>query len=440
MVMRFCILVLAWALLYGTSAQAQWISFEDETSQRLRLRPLLDDATPEDDSQEKDLALGDLNRDGLQDIVVVRKFPFSNPGARQDILLMNNNGTLVDATRLFAPEFLTAPTDARDVAIADFTGDDWPDVVIANTFGQQPKFYRNRGNDAGGSWLGLVDESDSRFPTLRIPQDLNALQFCALWAGDVTGDGSLDIYFANYVQDDGGSNPGTNDILMINNGDGIFTNETTDRLGILATVAFGTSVEIHDMDNDGDNDIVKISANYAAPPFPIGEFILFNDGTGNFTNVQSMGIEATYMFTVADLNNDGNLDHYVVTDFQDEVAGAQGLNQDGTIAYGKYTLPSSPRTVQFGGNTKAADLDGDGNMDIGVAPIDVDVANCDFNGGFTLLRNFGEGRLADPWANSPTQNFHLSAHDFQFVDLNGDGRLDIVMGLCDGWRVLIQNP
>ena len=64
-------------------------------------------------------------------------------------------------------------------------------------------------------------------------------------------------------------NNGTTDVLLVNDGAGNFANETATRLGSFANVAFGTSVEIHDVDNDGDNDIVKMSTLYPVAPFPV---------------------------------------------------------------------------------------------------------------------------------------------------------------------------
>ncbi len=118
-----------------------WINFEDETPSRLVLS-----SVPSNDDQEKDVAVADLNRDGWLDVVVARKAPFSNPGARADLLLMNVNGVLEDQTAIYAPEFMTNTTDARDLFIMDFDGDGWEDVVIASTFEDQPTFYYNLGN------------------------------------------------------------------------------------------------------------------------------------------------------------------------------------------------------------------------------------------------------------------------------------------------------
>ena len=97
-------------------------------------------------------------------------------GALTDVLLLNEAGQLVDRTGEFAPEFLTTPTDARDALLVDLDGDGWLDVIVCNTFGQQPVCYRNLGANLEGYWLGLRNESATRLPMLTIPD----LQFCAV--------------------------------------------------------------------------------------------------------------------------------------------------------------------------------------------------------------------------------------------------------------------
>ena len=335
--------------------QAQWLDFYAATDEW---------ATLPADGEEKDIAVGDLNRDGLEDIVVVRKNPFSNPGAREDLLLMNTGSNLEDQTAIFAPEFLSNPTDSRDVFIGDFDNDQWPDVVIANTFEDQPRYYRNLGNDTAGNWQGLKDESTLRFPVV-LPND--PLQFCALWAGDVTGNGAPDIYFSNY-------NPtgGSLDVLLINDGNGFFTDESQTRLGSLRNSAFGTSAEIHDMDNDGDEDIVKISTLYDIFPwFSKGVFILYNNGDGTFTNWQEIESEAPYMFTVGDFDNNGMKDVYVVDDNNDFIHMATAIMPNTSITYEEVIVPD-PRANFFGGNVKLADLDNNGFPHIGLDDVDED--------------------------------------------------------------------
>jgi hypothetical protein len=417
--------------------QAQWISFTDETAGRLALQAFVDapTANPLLDAQEKDIATADLNRDQRADLIVVRKEPFSTPGARQAVLLMNEGGVLVDRTLALAPGFIAVAMDARDAFIGDFDGDAWEDVVIANTFGQAPRFYRNAGTDATGNWLGLVDET-SRLPVLGVPGDVSTVQFCAVWGGDLTGDGALDLYFSNYQT----SGP-TTDVLLINDGTGHFLNESAARLGGYATVAFGSGVELHDVDADGDVDVIKMSTLYAAPPFGVGVHTLFNNGNGYFDTrpFQSLPSTLPYMFAAGDLNDDGRLDVYIQGDEQDNILLAQGGPPDGPVDYVNEVLQASPRTALFGGNTRLADVDGDGDLDAGIAPIDVDIRNCGTSEDFALLRNDGSGMLSDPWPAEDDQNFHLDPHDFAFLDVDDDGCQDLFLGLCTGWRVFVQD-
>ena len=194
------------------------------------------------------------------------------------------------------------------------------------------------------------------------------------------------------------------------------------------------------MDNDGDNDIVKVSTLYSVSPFDVGVFILFNNGAGVFNALpfQEPPNVSPYLFDVGDLNGDGMLDIFVEQDPQDQVDLAVSINPDGPITYTTYTLSPSPRTSGFGGNTKLADIDNDGDLDVGVGPIDVDIQNCGSSNDFALLRNPGDGHFFDPWGVGDDQNFHVDPHDFAFIDVNDDGCLDLFMGLCVGWRVFIQ--
>jgi hypothetical protein len=141
---RFCIalpLVLA-----GLGAPGKpWVEYTEDTTRRL--------ITPSDlgavDVEERDYAWGDVDRDGDIDLVVVRKQPFSTPGRRRNLLLMNEgishghaiDGVPVDRTGEFASaaddggqDFLDETND-RDVVLADVNGDEWLDIVTATNFG-----------------------------------------------------------------------------------------------------------------------------------------------------------------------------------------------------------------------------------------------------------------------------------------------------------------
>ncbi len=438
---RALILAAAVPFVATGAAHAQWVDFVDHTATRMMTAPVAID-----DPLEKDIAVGDLNRDGWVDAVIVRKARFNDPAPATDILLMNESGVLVNRTAELAPGFLARPTVARDVFIVDVDGDLWDDVVIANTFEQQPALFRNLGEDAEGNWLGLADES-FRLPILSLGGPLN---FCALWAADLTGDGAPEIYFSNYLGPMGaGEQDFTFDVLLINDGDGFFTDETAARLsglqGDFSAVAFGTTVELKDVDLDGDNDIIKISTLFDVPPWnEFGVFILFNDGAGVFSHLPFQSIAPQndpYMYTLGDLNGDGMLDIYFVTDTLDRYQHTVGITQNGPIDYAPAATVVSPRLDSFGGNVKMADIDGDGDLDVGVASVDTDLGTCTGNGSteFTLLRNeeVASGTLTDLFG-EVTLAWHLGTFDFDFIDVDNDGKLDLLFGTCDGYRLFRQ--
>ncbi|MEO0403557.1 MAG: FG-GAP-like repeat-containing protein, partial [Bacteroidota bacterium] len=417
------------SILITSSSFGQWLDFTEETDTRLILTSVANS-----DDEEKDISEADLNNDGWMDVIVVRKEPFSNPNEppKSDLLLINNGGVLEDQTQTYAPEFISNPTFARDLYIDDFDGDGWKDVIIANTFAQQPMFYRNLGVDGGGNWLGLADDSANRFPELTEDDVL----LCAVWGGDVNGDGAQDIYLVNYKQNGGGGT--AKDFLLINDGTGVFTEEAEARLGDLRNSAFGTAVQIADIDNDGDQDVIKVSTLYAVNPWGGNAcVILFNDGTGNFTNWQNIAAgQSPYMIEVEDFNNDGQLDVFVVDDNSDRLFTITGVTPDVSVTFTQTNLGFGSSNG-FGGNVHAADIDNDGDLDIGVNDVDVDIPPCNSGRRLAIYENDG-GTFTDPFG-TDTYDWVDNSYDMAWLDINNDGLLDFITGGCDGYGVYMSD-
>ena len=123
---------------------------------------------------------------------------------------------------------------------------------------------------------------------------------------DYDGDGDLDIYFVNgAIQTNNPPNRAQPNTLYRNNGDGTFT-DVTEAAGVGST-AYGTGATVADYDNDGDLDLYVTN---------FGEDQLYqNNGDGTFTDVTShAGVGNPNWGTscaFADVDNDGHLDLYV---------------------------------------------------------------------------------------------------------------------------------
>lgn len=412
----------------GFSSHAQWLDFQDETATRLVLTSVANS-----DDEEKDFFEGDLNNDGWMDVIVVRKEPFSasTEPPKTDLLLINVGGVLTDMTATHCPDFINNPSFARDVFIGDFDNDGWDDVIIGNTFGQDPQFFHNLGEDGGGNWLGLADESAARIPALVDDVPL----ICAVWGGDIDGDGDQDLYFVNYKVNSGGGT--ALDFLLINDGTGVFTDESASRLGNLRNSAFGTAGQIVDMDNDGDMDIVKNTTLYSVAPWNSrGTIILFNDGTGNFVNWQNASNgQSPYMFDIADYNLDGKLDIFVVDDGNDYLLTAGAITVDNNIVFTQSSVVNS-NVNGFGGNVHKADIDNDGDMDIAVSDVDVDIPPCNSGRAFAILEN-QNGTFVNNYTG--TEVWSDNSYDFAWLDINNDGLIDFLTGGCNGYGLFMSD-
>ena len=429
---RFSLLSAVMACLFGvgtTTAQEVWLDWDLQTDVRLELSSVANA-----DDEEKDIWPADLNKDGWMDVIVVRKEPFSSATEppKADLLLMNVEGLLVDMTASLAPEFISNPSFARDIYVVDVDGDSWEDVVIVNTFNQQPMLYMNMGEDADGNWLGLEDDSQARLPQLVSDQPL----ICAVWGGDLTGNGANDLYFVNYRVNSGGGT--AKDFLLINDGTGHFTDQGATRAGDLLNSAFGTAGQIHDMDGDGDLDIVKNTTLYDVFPWNSrGVIVLFNDGTGNFPTWQNLVPSASpYMFEVVDFNGDGLLDLYVVDDGSDKALIATSHEADVSLGFTTTNLGFSSSNG-FGGNVHAADLDLDGDLDVVVSDVDVDIPPCNSSRRMAIYENV-DGTFQDTYGNA-SFDWVTNSYDVALLDINNDGLMDIFSGKCQGYEVIMSN-
>jgi hypothetical protein len=328
---------------------------------------------------------------------------------------------------------LAAPLFSHGVSVGDYDNDGFGDLLITGYGGVE--LWKNQGD---GTFIELHAAAGIVNPSWGTS---------AGW-GDLTGDGNLDVYIANYVNWSFQFHPycegptpqereicpprsflPLDDVLFYSNGDGTFRNATAE--AGLAEGGKGLGVLLCDVDGDADLDI------YVAND-TTENFLYLNDGQGRLEEVGqlagvavddrgipngSMGVDAF------DYNLDGQLDLWV-TNYEREPF-ALYRNEGG----GQFFFASQPagitalggRFVGFG--TAGADLDRDGQEDIVVTNGHV-IKYPPFapRRQLPVLMKNDRGRFRR--VTFPPGEYFSQAHEGRGLvaaDLNDDGALDLVI-------------
>ncbi len=249
------------------------------------------------------VGIGDLNNDGLQDLV------FAGNQVSSKSYLNLGDFKFKDITSNF--KGLSSNQWYSGVTIADVNGDGWMDVYLTSTANIDAKKCKNRLWINNGVTKGIgptFTESAEKFGIACEDQSVNAAFF------DYDCDGDLDLYILNNLLSQELNNSyrskltdgsaANNDKFYKNNGNNTFT-DITKEAGIVYE-GFGLGLAVSDVNKDGYPDI------YISNDFVSNDILYINQGNGTFKNeirkYLSYQTKSSMGNDIADVNNDGNPD------------------------------------------------------------------------------------------------------------------------------------
>jgi hypothetical protein len=347
-------------------------------------------------------AVGDLNGDGIPDMVVVNECVDSSCSVGSvGVLLGNGDGTFQPAQ-----SFSSGGLYSYSVAVGDFNGDGKSDVVVANEC--------QTSACSGGSVSVLLGNGDGTFQPAQSYAS-GGVYALSVAVGDFNGDGKSDVVVANECQTSACSGGSVG--VLLGNGDGTFQPAQSYTSGGSAT----TSVAVGDFNGDGKPDVALANVCQTSACSSGGISVLLGNGDGTFQPPQSFasGGQNAYSVAVGDLNGDGKLDLAVGNQCQTSACNSGGIsvllgNGDGTF--------QPPQSYASGGvfvlSVALGDLNGDGKLDV--------VAGDRRSGDVSVLLGNGDGTVQ-------AAQLYSSWNLYSAVvsDINGDGKADVLgVNLC----------
>ena len=275
------------------------------------------------------------------------------------------------------------------VYAADIDGDGDMDVLGADVANDEIAWFENNGSGSFSAKkvIGSIDAPYS------------------VYAADVDGDGDMDVLAT--------ADPNSTDYVVW------YENDGNDPIGWTRhTIDSGfdgpRSVYAVDLDGDGDMDVIA-GAKGPAGGFSGADQIVWyeNDGSGNFSGRQVIGSDSyTTSVIAADINNDGDMD----------VLGASDQNNPKVSWYennGSESFTESVIDATLTGGRKsvyAAHINNDGHMDV--------LASSSADNTIVWYENDGSTPIV--WTKRTIDNAFSGPWSVYAADIDGDGDMDVL--------------
>ena len=359
------------------------------------------------EQQADSVALTDVNRDGNLDLIVGNECSNQNcTTGTVSVLLGKGNGTFQTAVN-----YGSGGTGAVSVTTADLKGDRKSDLVVTNECDSDADCLN-------GTVSVLAGKGDGTFQAA-VSYSSNALYPNSVAVADVNGDGRPDLLVGSSCYDNGCAVGAVG--LLLGKDDGTFR----------AALNYGSggqdanSIAAADLNRNGKIDLVVVSECLNEPDCPSGAVsVLLGNGHGNFANAVTYGSGGSdpHSVAVADVNGDGKPDLVVANVFgiSAETGGIGVLlgNGNGTFRPAMSLDSGAVNAV----SVKIADVNRDGIPDLVVAN-ECNLTDCT-SGVVSVLLGNGNGTFR-PAVNYGSGGQYASS--VAVADVNRDGKPDLIV-------------
>ncbi len=350
------------------------------------------------DNAAYNIAVGDFNGDGLPDVLTGDYYKSTGTSSSISVLLNNGGGAFTVKAQL--PVGTASGTGVP--VVGDFNGDGKLDFAVLAT--------RNGDTYSQSAMFVFLGNGDGTF-TASATQSVIAGDGINTVVGDFNGDGILDIAATYYL-----GTTGNGVSVLLGKGDGTFTLANAGA----SFPSFSVGMATGDFNGDGLADLAVTG--YLDNTVTI----LLSKGDGTFTTKGSYGAgNQPQLIVTGDFNNDGILDIAGVDSPTGQVAFLQGVGDGSFVS--KITTIGGAATSNRGDLITAADFNGDGTLDLGIAN--------ETNTSVQVLLGSGDGTFT---AQAPVVASNSTAGPFGIAaaDVNGDGTMDFLAAISSSTGTL----